>query len=117
MGLTRKQFCAGLGGGTVLLFISSCGGGGDSGATTTPPVSAGCHDTLITGNHGHVLAIPTADLTSTVDKTYSIQGTAAHDHLIMLTVAQLGQLKAGTTVTVTSTTGATHTHDVTASCA
>ena len=69
----------------------------------------------IVGNHGHELVIPAADLDSATDKTYSIQGTSIHDHMVTFTVAQLGMLKAKTPVTVTSTlTG--HTHSITATC-
>ncbi|HJW11996.1 MAG TPA: hypothetical protein VJ598_09430, partial [Albitalea sp.] len=70
----------------------------------------------ITGNHGHVLSVPKTDLDSTSDKVYSIMGSAAHDHTVTLTAAQLAQLKAGMSVTVTSTTTLSHNHDVTVSC-
>jgi len=58
-----------------------------------------------------------SDLDSLVDKSYSIQGTASHDHPFTLTAANLARLKAGQTITVV-TTGlplgpvAAHTHDV-----
>ncbi|WP_372527208.1 hypothetical protein [Piscinibacter sp.] len=119
MSMTRKEFLAGVAGGTVVLLFEGCGGGGSSysggGMTTT------CGATAITGNHGHSLTIPKTDLTSTVDKAYSIAGTAGHDHTVTLTVAQLGQLNAGQNVTVTSSvTNAagigSHSHDVTVSC-
>jgi hypothetical protein len=119
MSMTRKQFCEGLGSGTVLLLLGSCGGGGDSSYNAMPPPSStGCSATAITANHGHALVIAKTDLNSTVDKTYSILGTATHDHQITLTVAQLALLKAGTTVTVTSTQAGApaHTHDVSVGC-
>lgn len=87
---------------------SSTGAGGHT-------MGCGAAGTEIAGNHGHELVIPAADLDSTTDKTYSIMGTAGHDHMVTFTVAQLGMLKAKTPVTVTSTSSV-HTHAVTASC-
>ena len=71
----------------------------------------------ISGNHGHSLSIAAADLDSTTAKTYSIQGAATHDHLVTLSPAQLATLKAGGSVTVTSTTTLAHDHAVTITCA
>ena len=71
---------------------------------------------VIAGNHGHVLSIPAADLNATVDMTYGIQGSADHNHTVTFTPAQLAQLKAGTAVTVTSTTNLSHSHDVGTRC-
>jgi hypothetical protein len=122
MSMTRKQFCEGMGCGTVLLLLGSCGGGGDSSYNAMPtpniPSGTGCSATAITANHGHSLMIAKTDLDSTSDKTYSILGTATHDHQITLTVAQLAQLKAGATVMVTSTQAGApaHTHEVSVGC-
>jgi hypothetical protein len=107
--MTRKAFCAHLMGGSVVLLIQSCGGGDDG------PAATGCTDT-IAANHGHVLMIATADLDSATDKVYDIQGSAAHTHTVTLTVAQLRALKAGMSVTVTSSPGAGHDHSVSAMC-
>jgi hypothetical protein len=64
-----------------------------------------------------VLAIPVADLSSTVDKTYDIQGSADHTHSVTFTAAQLAQLKAGTAVIVTSSTTLAHSHAINELCA
>jgi hypothetical protein len=135
MGMTRKRFLQGAAGGTVVLLIQACGGGGGGGgsvpasssatmgggydATTQP--SAACGAKTISNNHGHALTIQTSDLASTMDKVYSIAGTAGHDHTITLTAAQLATVRGGGTVTVTSTvTNApvfgSHSHDVTVTC-
>ena len=133
MSMTRKRFLGSVTGGTVVLLFQACGGGGDgSGSVATggtgggygnPTPSTGCGSsgTQISGNHGHTLTVPTVDLDSTTAKVYSIMGTAMHDHMVTLTPAQLAQLKAGGSVTVTSTvTNApaigSHSHDVTVSC-
>jgi hypothetical protein len=128
MAITRKQFLESVTGSTVALLVQGCGGGGYSGGMTAsggynpPPASAcGAAGTLISGNHGHVLVIATADLNSTVAKDYSIMGTATHDHTVTLTAADFAQLKLGNTVMVTSTmTDAVgiglHAHNLTVSC-
>ncbi|MFZ5550424.1 MAG: hypothetical protein ACOZJX_17140 [Pseudomonadota bacterium] len=111
--MTRKGFLGALGGGTVVLWLQACGGGGDD--DNGGPVQCGANS--ITGNHGHALTIPEADLSSATDKVYSIQGSAGHDHTVTLTAAQLAMLRAGQSVDVTSSTGASHNHVVTARCA
>ncbi|HEX6017727.1 MAG TPA: hypothetical protein VFZ28_06485 [Burkholderiaceae bacterium] len=115
MVITRKRFVETLASGSALLLLGSCGGGygGSAGAMGTSSCSGS-----IAGNHGHVLPIVVADLDSATPKTYDIMGSANHSHEVTLSVAQLGQLKAGVAVTVTSTPAATdgHTHAVTVSC-
>lgn len=64
-----------------------------------------------------MLVVPVADLSSTVDKTYDIQGSSGHTHSVLLTVANLRQLKDGVAVTVESSNGNGHTHTVTTRCA
>jgi hypothetical protein len=63
-----------------------------------------------------------ADLDSPTFKNYSIMGGAEHNHTITLLPAQLQQIKAGTPVTVMSTTDNSsayfnHSHQVTVNCA
>jgi hypothetical protein len=121
MSITRKQFVGGAAAGTVLLLFQGCGGGGSSSGNPAPapaPSGAcGASGAAIAGNHGHSFTIPSADLDSMVDKSYSIAGTAGHDHTVVLTPANMVQLKANQTVTVTSSSGAGHDHVVTVSCA
>ena len=111
--LTRKLFLRQMGGGCMTLVLAGCGGGDGKGITPTST----CLNFAFSGNHGHALEIPDADLNSLTDKSYSIQGTASHDHPFTLTAANLARLKAGQTITVV-TTGlplgpvAAHTHDV-----
>ena len=59
-------------------------------------------------NHAHAFTIPAVDFDSTVDKTYTMSGGYAHS--VTLTPAQLATLRAGQTVSVTSTAGNGHTH-------
>jgi hypothetical protein len=115
MPITRKAFLIQVASGWAL---AGCGGGGgDSGTSATPtPTGIACAAT-ISNNHGHVLAIATADLDSTADKTYHIQGTADHTHTVTFSAAQLAQLKAGTTVSVTTTMTLAHDHQIGEHCA
>jgi hypothetical protein len=121
----RRLLFASAGAGTLAAVLAGCGGGGGYSGTMTPappppaPGMLSCGATAISGNHGHSLTIPAADVDSMVSKTYSIAGTAGHDHTITLTPAQLAQIKLMNAVTVTSTIGGSpsHTHDVTVNCA
>jgi hypothetical protein len=128
MTITRKRFLQSMSGGTVVLLFQACGGGGYSGSSTgggygnpMPQGGCGASGTQIADNHSHQLVIPSADLTSTTSKSYSIMGGAMHDHTVNFTAAQLAQLMAGQAVGVTSTTTdvspfGPHSHVVTASC-
>ena len=114
--VTRKVFLRRLAGGGLMLSLAACGGGG--GEEGEAPSMAACEDVTFSDNHGHALAIPDADLDSVSAKTYSIRGTALHDHEVTLSPAQLAQLKARQGISVTSTmAGLTaHTHTMTATC-
>ena len=118
--VTRTEFLAQLTSSGWLLFLAGCGGGGsDYGAAPTPPAptpAQACSATQITNNHGHTLSIPVADLNSAASMSYNIQGGAAHSHQVTFSAAQLAQLKAGQSVTVTSTPTLSHVHDVTGAC-
>jgi hypothetical protein len=136
MSITRKQFLGSVTGGTVTLLIQACGGGGDSafialfgGGTNDdgtddnpePASTCGSSGSEITGNHGHLLTVPTTDLTSLIAVTYSIVGGATHDHALTLSPNDLAQLNSGGTVTVVSSvtdapTFGSHLHGVTVTC-
>lgn len=116
--MTRKGFLGAAAGGTVLLLLQACGGGGgDDAAQQNGLTSCTSTGAAITGNHGHALSIPAADLDATTARTYSIQGTSTHDHTITLSAAQLASLKARQAVTVTSSTDFAHDHSVMITCA
>lgn len=101
-------------------------GGSSSGSTAKDAASdTGSADTAqafecrssITQNHGHKLVIPLEDLDSTTPKTYSIIGTADHDHQVTFDAQQLADLKAGVSINVTSNDGGTtHDHDLAVKC-
>lgn len=110
MNITRKAFFDILSAGSVLLLLKACGGGGSS---AVPAAVCGADGGAISANHGHALSILRADLDSMVAKSYSIRGSATHDHTVSLSVAQLQELKAGNTVAVVSSVGDVHVHAVT----
>jgi hypothetical protein len=125
MALSRREFSERLIGSSVMLLaLQACGGGGSysSPATPTPSPAPSPASTCsssgaqISGNHGHEVTIPLADLDSMTDMTYNIQGTATHNHTITLTVAMLQQLKNTDTTSVNSTVTQSHNHMVTISC-
>jgi hypothetical protein len=125
MTITRKQFLGAAAGSTIVLWLQACGGGDDAdtpasgpapGPGPAPAAQCGSSGAAIVGNHGHALTIAAADLDALANQTYSIEGTANHAHSVTFTPAQLQALKAGQTVTVTSTTESFHEHAVTASC-
>ncbi|MBX3635653.1 MAG: hypothetical protein KF683_09750 [Rubrivivax sp.] len=116
---TRKEFLAQMAGGGLLLALGGCGGGGGGSESSAAP-RAGCLRFTFTANHGHELVIPTADLDSTSARTYSVQGSGPHDHLVTITAAQFAALKAGQAIAATTTEGGlapAHTHDMAGTCA
>jgi hypothetical protein len=113
-GIGRRVFSQALTGSVALLLVHGCGGG--DGGTAAPSGTCGASGTAISLNHGHVLVIPLMDLDSMVAMTYSIRGSADHDHTVTFEVAQLRQLKAGASVTVDASVQAAHIHVVTLAC-
>jgi hypothetical protein len=143
--LARRDFFGSFA--ALALLVSACGGGGGNDMppaaspapappAPSPPAPAPpapsppapspspaltCGAVAISDNHGHTLTIPAADVDSATFKTYSIAGGADHNHTITLLPVQLAQIKAGTAVTVMSTSvGSTtyfeHSHQVTVNC-
>ncbi|HMI89090.1 MAG TPA: hypothetical protein VK550_33660, partial [Polyangiaceae bacterium] len=94
----------------------SAGSGGAGGAKDAGPGGdsggGGCSMAMITalisGNHGHTLAIPMADITAGVDKTYNARGTATHDHFVQLTATDFAALKTGGSIIKKSCNGTDH---------
>lgn len=117
MGVTRKAFLIQLAGGSWAL--ASCGGGGgyDPAAAAPMAPAAGSCGATIAGNHGHVLTIAQTDLDSAVDKTYDVQGSADHTHSVTFTAGMLASLKAGNSVSATTTTTLAHNHVISERCA
>ncbi|PCJ94978.1 MAG: hypothetical protein COA50_11440 [Flavobacteriaceae bacterium] len=77
----------------------------------------GANATAISSNHGHALAVPKTDIDAGAEKVYTIQGTSGHNHNVRLTAANFTTLKGNSSITIESTTGSSHRHNVTVSCA
>ena len=114
MNLTRRAFGQALTGSAAVLSIPGCGGG-DGNDAAAPGCSA--VGAAISQNHGHTLAFAAPDVDSPDGLTYGIRGSADHDHTVTFSAAELRQLKAGQSVTVTASVSAAHAHAVTVTCA
>jgi len=96
----------------------------DSDQDPSPPPNMGDKNCLengtassVSSNHGHSINVPKADVESGVEKQYSIQGSASHNHLITVSESDFASLKINQQIQVTSTSGSGHIHSVTISCA
>jgi hypothetical protein len=106
----------------MMLALGACGGG-DSGSGGGPGFGAGCSANTIANiaNHGHALTVPAVDVSAGLGKSYSIRGSADHDHTVTFTSQQMRDLAGGSSVTLTSTQGTNaadgaHVHAVTTRC-
>ena len=116
--LDRKAFLTGIAGVTVTLFVTGCGGDGSDGGSTGGG-DGNCTDDIdvaITSNHGHSFTVLNADFDSGQSKTYSIRGTADHDHSLTLTAQDFTDLKAGKKITKESTNSGGHSHPMQIVC-
>jgi hypothetical protein len=111
--LTRRHFFEPALGTVMLLLLPGCGGGDSGLADAATASTCGAQFDF---NHGHVLVIQKTDLDSPTAMTYDITGTADHAHTVTFSLVQLAALKAGASVTVTSTTAFAHQHLITVSC-
>jgi hypothetical protein len=99
--------------GGVSISISGCGKASPSSPSvpsTTQPVAD--KSGTISGNHGHVAVITSAQLTAANTLALSLQGTASHNHMLELTAAELVQIRDGRTL-AKECSGTSHTHMVT----
>lgn len=119
MALSRKDFlrllvAAGAGSGVL-----GCPNNGDGGSDAGADAGSGSRNTCSTGisdNHGHVLVVSREDVAVGEDRTYSIRGTALHDHTVTLTAEDFAALAAGGTVGPLTSSFSGHPHDVTVVC-
>jgi hypothetical protein len=89
----------------------------DAGSPDASAVCANNAPATIANNHGHTLTVPSADVAAATDKTYSIKGSAMHDHQVAVTAAQFATLASGGLVNIVSTNAFGHAHSVTVICA
>lgn len=127
--VNRKLFLVQVLASGIAFKLAGCGGGGDEASAAPapgptpapgtppppPPPATNCTGLTFSANHGHILVIPAADMTSTVTKTYSVQGTSDHNHQVTLSPGQIAQLRAGGMISV-STTFDGHMHTMSGGC-
>ncbi len=70
----------------------------------------------ISANHGHTLTVPSSDVVTGTARTYSIQGSSGHDHMVTLSANDFASLQNNNSISVNSTNDDGHTHSVTVSC-
>lgn len=70
----------------------------------------------VASNHGHEAMLSAAEITAGTATDLDIQGSSPHTHTVSLGTADLTSIAAGERVTVTSSSGGGHTHDVTFEC-
>jgi hypothetical protein len=68
-------------------------------------------------NHGHTLTVSKTDVENAAEKSYAIQGTASHNHEVIITAANFSALRNNQSIQVISTSSDGHTHSVSVSCA
>ena len=117
--MNRREFLgeavAGPLAGLAILAVA-CDGGGDAPIDATPSCLQNGTRVTISGNHGHALVIPIADIQAGADKTYELGGTD-HTHEVTLTSRNFGLLASDQTVPVRSTTTNGHSHPISIACA
>lgn len=121
--MSRKQFLrtlAKVGAGALgASLLIACGSDDDD----MEPGPANCltngSNVTIGSNHGHAMTVTMADVSAGVEKTYNITGSSAHAHSVTISAAQFAMLAASgsASVSAVSTTGDSHTHNITVTCA
>lgn len=97
------------------------GSGGSGGGSGGGGTSANCLENgtnvSIGSNHGHSLTVSKEDVAAGTAKTYSIMGSSGHNHSVTIPESDFATLQSNLSITVESTTGDSHTHSVTVTCA
>ncbi|MCB0834048.1 MAG: hypothetical protein KDC45_11340 [Bacteroidetes bacterium] len=93
-------------------------GGGDGEPVPQPDCLNAGTNVAIASNHGHTLSISKDDVAAGLSKSYSIQGSAGHNHTVTLAPADFMNLASNLSISVTSSPpeGGGHTHKISVSC-
>jgi hypothetical protein len=109
--LTRREFtleaALALLAGCVITISDGCGGGTTSPTPVAPPADI---TGVISANHNHVGVITSAQITAGNAITFSIQGTAVHNHTLSMTQADMTTLKNRQSVSRESSTDPSNTY-------
>jgi hypothetical protein len=73
--------------------------------------------TSISADPRHELVVSREDVTAGIEKTYHIQGTSDHDHLVTLTADDFAKLASGSEIEEKTTITLLHRHTVHVKCA
>jgi hypothetical protein len=76
------------------------------GPAVDPPEAANVCAVEIAGKDDHELVITAADMQARADRTFDIQGVAAHTHAVRITVADFGRLAHGEQLAISSSSSA-----------
>ncbi len=112
--MKRREFLILTGSAALVLplavFLGGCGGGGSS-----SPVVTASGDFLVTSTttsgHTHDITVRGADLLAGGQVTYTSTVVLAHSHSVTLTAAQINDINAGRTDTISSSSITGHNHD------
>jgi len=125
--MNRKSFIKKVTGtmliGIPFYSILSCSDSDDlSSMMTAPPMTdKNClaNGTIgsVGSNHGHSITVSKADISVGVEKQYNIQGSATHNHMVTVSASDFASLASNQQIQITSTSGDSHVHSVTVSCA
>lgn len=107
--------------GAVAISITACGryneslpeDSGSGGGTQSDSAPSTSKSGAISANHGHSAVVSSAQLDANQGVTLNIQGSSAHPHQITLSASQVQAIRNGTRVSVSSSIGGGHVHDVT----
>jgi hypothetical protein len=97
----------------VAITITACGGDSSPSPTSPGGSTGGSASGTISANHGHVATVTSAQLSAGNDVTLNIQGSSDHPHTVVLSSAEVTQVRNGQRVAKTSSTDAAHNHTVT----
>ena len=121
--MDRKTFIRKTAGALLLAVpayaLLSCSSSSDDSNSTggNPDCLANGTNSSIGTNHGHSITVSSADVNAGVEKTYNITGNGNHSHSVTVSAGNFNTLKNNQQISVNSTSGDGHTHNVTISCA
>ncbi|MCL5244208.1 hypothetical protein M4I21_00195 [Cellulophaga sp. 20_2_10] len=72
--------------------------------------------TTVVGNHGHALDVTKQDIINGTTKTYNLEGSAGHMHMLTITTENFTSLKTNNAITIATSTNAGHAHAITIGC-
>lgn len=94
----------------ISVVLHGCSGYGDDDNPTAP--ANGSVGGVIRDNHGHSVAITSAQMTAGGSVSLTMSG-GTHSHSVSLSSEQVGIIAAGNQVQLSSSSGNSHTHVVT----